>query len=142
VCDAESWRSRDVAIWPARCAEFSDKNAGRAMVVKTQFNGSEVTGLHVGVRNVRRYFPKAARVIELQLDHLQIQCGLSPEFWHGEPQIHDPRLCEWLDFKVGHRMGERKEVRLAMTPAGTNIFRLRSSTVKVDGMAGIEPLRA
>jgi len=112
------------------------------MVVKTQFNGSEVTGLHVGVRNVRRYFPKAVCVIELQLDHLQIQCGLSPEFWHGEPQIHDPRLCEWLDFKVGHRAGGRKEVRLAMTPASTNVFRLRSSTVKVDGMAGIEPLTA
>jgi hypothetical protein len=112
------------------------------MVVKTQFNGSEVTGLYVGVRNVRRYFPKATRTIELQLDHLQIQCGLSPEFWNGEPQIHDPRLCEWLDFKLGHRMGERKEVRLAMTPAGTNIFRLRSSAVKRDGMAGIEPLTA
>jgi hypothetical protein len=112
------------------------------MVVKTQFNGSEVIGLHVGVRNVRRYFPKTVRVVELQLDHLQIQCGLSPEFWQGEPQIHDPRLCEWLDFKVGHRMGERKEVRLAMTPAGTNIFRLRPSTIKGDGMAGIEPLTA
>jgi hypothetical protein len=112
------------------------------MVVKTQFNGSEVTGLHVGVRNVRRYFPKAVHVVELQLDHLQIQCGLSPEFWQGEPQIHDPRLCEWLDFKVGHRTDGRKEVRLAMTPAGTNIFRLRSSTVKVDGMAGIEQLTA
>ena len=112
------------------------------MVVKTQFKGSEVTGLHIGARNVRRYFPKGIRVIELQLDHLQIQCGLSPEFWHGEPEIHDPRLCEWLDFKVVHRMGERKEVRLAMTPAGKNIFRLRSSAVKEDGMAGIEPLTA
>ena len=110
------------------------------MVVKTQFNGNEVTGLHVGVRNVRRFFPKAVRVIELQLDHLQIQCGLSPEFWHGEPQIHDPRLCEWLDFKVGRRIGERKNVRLAMTPAGTNIFRLRSSSVKKDGVASTEPL--
>ena len=108
------------------------------MVVKTQFNGSEVTGLHVGVRNVRKYFPKTIRVIELQLDHLQIQCGLSPEFWQGEPQIHDPRLCEWLDFKVGHRMGRRKEARLAMTPAGTNIFRLRSSTAKGDAMASME----
>jgi hypothetical protein len=110
------------------------------MVVKTQFSGSGVTGLYVGVRNVRRYFPKAVRVIELQLDHLQIRCGLSPEFWNGEPQIHDPRLCEWLDFKVGHHLGERKEVRLAMTPAGTNIFRLRPSRVKEDGMAGIEPI--
>jgi hypothetical protein len=110
------------------------------MVVKTQFNGSAVTGLYVGVRNVRRYFPKATRVIELQLDHLRIRCGLSPEFWNGEPQIHDPWLCEWLDYKVGHHMGARKEVRLAMTPAGTNIYRLKSSRVKGDGMAGIEPL--
>jgi len=127
-----------VVVDRARYAEFFDKDARRAMVVKTQVNGSEVTGLHVGVRNVRRYFPKAVRVIELQLDHLQIQCGLSPEFWHGEPEIHDPRLCEWLDFKVGHHMGQRKEVRLAMTPAGTNMFRLRSSSVKGDGIAGME----
>ncbi len=109
------------------------------MVVKTQLKGSEVTGLHVGARNVRKYFPKDVVVIELQLDHLQIQCGLSPQFWHGEPEIHDPRLCEWLDFKVIHRMGGRKEVRLAMTPAGKNSFRLRSSALQGDGMAGIEP---
>lgn len=126
----------------ARHDEFFKKDARRAMVVKTQFNGSGVTGLHVGVRNVRRYFPKTVRVIELQLDHLQIQCGLSPEFWHGEPQIHDPRLCEWLDFKVGHRMGARKDVRLAMTPTGTNIFRLRSSSMKIEGVASVDPLTA
>ncbi len=47
-------------------------------------------------------------MIELQLDHLQIQCGLAPEFWHGEPEIRDARLCEWLDFKVVRGMGERK----------------------------------
>jgi len=102
------------------------------MVVKTQIRGSEVTGLHVGARNVRRYFPKSIRTIELQLDHLQIQCGLSPEFWNGEPEIHDPRLCEWLDFKVVHSLGERKEVKLAMTPAGKNIFRLISVVQKED----------
>ncbi|MGA9587410.1 MAG: hypothetical protein WBQ95_18915 [Terracidiphilus sp.] len=112
------------------------------MVVKTQSNGCEVIGLHVGVRNVRRYFPKAIRVIELQLDHLQIQCGLSPEFWNGEPLIHDPRLCEWLDFKVGHRTGDRKGVRLAMTPAGRNIFKLKSSTVKAEGMTSRGSLTA
>lgn len=100
------------------------------MVVKTQLKGSEVTGLRVGARNVRRYFPRGIQVIELELDHLQIQCGLSPEFWLGEPEIRDPRLCEWLDFKVIHRAGVRKEVRLAMTPAGKNIFRLRSSALK------------
>jgi len=97
------------------------------MVVKTQLKGSEVTGLHVGVRNVRRYFPKSGSVIELQLDHLQIQCGLSPEFWNGEPDIRDARLCEWLGFKVVRSRGEHKEVRLAMTPAGKNVFKLRSA---------------
>jgi len=51
------------------------------MVVKTQSKGREITGLHVGVNNVRRFFPKHIAVIELQLDHLQIQCGLGPDFW-------------------------------------------------------------
>lgn len=109
------------------------------MVVKTQFKGGEVTGLHVGARNVRRFFPKTVHVIELQLDHLQIQCGLSPEFWRGRPEIHDPRLCEWLDFKVCYGgNGEPKQVRLAMTPAGENTFRLRPTPVKRDAMGGME----
>jgi hypothetical protein len=102
------------------------------MVVKTQLRGGEVTGLHVGARNVRRYFPKRIRTIELQLDHLQIQCGLPPDFWNGQPEIHDPRLCEWLDFKVARPMGERKQVNLSMTPAGKNVFRLFSVTQKED----------
>lgn len=107
------------------------------MVVKTQFRGGEVTGLHVGLRNVRRYFPKNVRVIELQLDHLQIQCGLPPDFWKGQPEIRDPRLCEWLDFKVVHRTGERKQMKLAMMPAGESSFRLRSVGERKDSFAGL-----
>ena len=112
------------------------------MVVKTQLRGSEVTGLRIGAKNVRRYFPRGTRVIELQLDHLQIQCGLSPEFWNGRPEIHDPRRCEWLDFKVIHRAGERKQVKLAMTPAGESVFRLRSEVPKQDPFAGSEAITA
>jgi hypothetical protein len=112
------------------------------MVVRTQFRHGEFTGLHVGARDVRKYFPKNMRVIELQLDHLQIQCGLSPEFWHGQPEIHDRRLSEWLDFKVFRRASEHKEIRLAMTPAGKNIFRLRSSVVMDDGRSGMETVTA
>jgi len=110
------------------------------MVVKTQVKGGEVTGLRVGSRDVRRYFPETVRIIELQLDNLQIQCGLPPDFWHGQPEIHDPRLCEWLDFKILHRLGERKEVTLAMTPAGKNTFQLRSSDLKGAAMTGMEPV--
>jgi hypothetical protein len=119
-----------------RLIEF--ENSVRAMVVRTQLKGGEVTGLHIGARNVRRYFPKGTRVIELQLDHLQIQCGLTPEFWEGQPEIHDPRLCEWLDFKVVHRVGEHKQVKLAMMPAGKSIFRLRPEVAKQDPFAGLE----
>jgi hypothetical protein len=97
------------------------------MVVKTQIKGSEVTGLLVGAKNVRRYFPKRVNVIELQLDHLQIQCGLGPEFWSDQPEIHDPRLCEWLGFKVFHRVPGRASVVLAMTRSGKNTFRLRAA---------------
>lgn len=59
------------------------------MVVKTQSKGRGVTGLHVGANNVRRYFPKQISSIELQLGHLQIECGLKPDFWLGEPEIFD-----------------------------------------------------
>ena len=62
------------------------------MVVKTQYDGFRVSGLYVGANNVRRYFSKRIPVVELQLDHLQIQCGLTPRFWDGQPEIHDPRL--------------------------------------------------
>jgi hypothetical protein len=95
------------------------------MVVKTQSKGLGVTGLHVGVSNVRRYFPKRIEVIELQLDHVQIQCGLAPDFWQGEPAIYDPRLCAWLESKHLHGRPDRTPIPLAMIPAGKNSFRLQ-----------------
>jgi len=95
------------------------------VLVKTQIKGSEIIGLLVGAKNVRRYFPKKVKFVEFQLDHLQIRCPLTPEFWRGQPEIHDPRLCEWLDFKIFHHMRSRSEIRLAMTPFGENTFTLR-----------------
>jgi hypothetical protein len=95
------------------------------MVVKTRSKGLGVTGLHVGADNVRRYFPKHVAVIELQLDHLQIQCGLTPGFWQGEPEINDPRLCAWLESKHMHGKRDRAPIPLAMIPSGENSFRLQ-----------------
>ena len=95
------------------------------MVVKTQSKGRGVTGLHVGANNVRRYFPKQISSIELQLDHLQIQCGLKPDFWQGEPEIFDPRLCAWLESRHLHAKSDRASVPLAMIPEGNNSFRLQ-----------------
>ncbi len=95
------------------------------MVVKTQRKAHGVTALHVGVNNVRRYFPKRVAVIELLLDHLQIQCGLEPGFWRGQPEINDPRLCAWLESKQKHGTGRLSSFPLAMVPEGNNSFRLQ-----------------
>ncbi len=93
------------------------------MLVKTQNKGCGVTGLNVGATNVRRYFPRHVPAIALQLDHLEIECGLGPDFWHGEPAIHDRRLCAWLEAKSASRPG-RRPFPLAMVPSGENSFRL------------------
>jgi hypothetical protein len=95
------------------------------MVVKTQSKGHAVTALHVGINNVRRYFPKNVAEIELLLDHLRIQCGLGPGFWQGQPEISDPRLCAWLEAKHMHTQPERSSIPLAMVPEGKNSFRLQ-----------------
>jgi hypothetical protein len=95
------------------------------MVVTTHSKGRGLTGLHVGASNVRRYFPKHISVIELQLDHLHIQCGLKPGFWNGEPEIYDPRVCAWLEAKNLRPHPKQPAVPLAMIPAGSNSFRLR-----------------
>jgi hypothetical protein len=95
------------------------------MVVKTHFKARGVTGLHVGASNVRRYFPREIAFIELQLDHLQIHCDLQPDFWRGQPEIYDPRLCAWLESKNLHAHLHRAPVPLALIPAGKNSFRLQ-----------------
>ena len=91
------------------------------MVVTSQCTGNRVTGLYVGATNVRRYFSRRVTRIELQLDHLRIECGLGPDFWQGQPAIQDPRLCLWLESKHRDRPS-RAPVRLSLTPSGTNTF--------------------
>jgi hypothetical protein len=59
--------------------------------------------------------------IELQLDHLLIECGLAPNFWHDQPEIQDPRLCLWLESKQWNGNGHLP-VRMALIPSGTNSF--------------------
>jgi len=95
------------------------------MVVRTQSAGREIIGLQVGGNNARRYFPKIIAVIELELDHLRIQCRLGPDFWHNQPEIRDPRLSAWLESKTFHERPSRTPVPLAMIPNGKNSFSLR-----------------
>jgi hypothetical protein len=95
------------------------------MVVKTRSRGREFTGVEIGAGNVRRYFPRETTVIELLLDHLLIQCGLAPDFWQGQTEIRDPRLCAWLESKNLHGRPGSAPIPLALIPSGKNCFRLQ-----------------
>lgn len=95
------------------------------MVVKTHCEGHSYTGVEVGAGNVRRYFTREIDVIELHLDHLLIQCGLSPGFFEGHAEISDPRLSAWLESKNFNGRPGEAPIPLAMIPSGKNCFRLR-----------------
>jgi hypothetical protein len=95
------------------------------MVVTSQCSGHRVTGLFVGASNVRRYFPRHCSTVELQLDHLRIECGLAPHFWNGQPEIRDPRLCLWLESKHLKQTDSGNPISLSMTPLGGHSFMLR-----------------
>jgi hypothetical protein len=95
------------------------------MVVKTHHIGRKVTGVEVGAVNVRRYFPRETVEIELLLDHLLIQCSLSPGFWNGHPEICDPRLSLWLESKNCNGRPGEAAIPLALIPSGRNCFRLQ-----------------
>jgi hypothetical protein len=92
------------------------------MVVKPQSNGHRFTGIYIGVNNVRRYFPRRIAAIDLQIDHLRIRCGLAPGFWHGDPEIRDSRLSDWLELKQLQGAGNRSSMPLAMTRSGEDCF--------------------
>lgn len=108
---------------------FIQREKQADMVVTTQSKGRGVTGLNVGTSNAQRYFPKGITSIELQLDHLQIQCKLSPDFWQGRPEIYDPRLGAWLEAKHFHARPGRAPVPMALIPSGDNAYRLRPVSV-------------
>jgi hypothetical protein len=100
------------------------------MVVKTQHLGREVTGLMVGAANVRRYFSKSVREVRLHLGDLEIECKLNPDFWHGKPEIRDPRLTQWLEFRTRQEQLGRRPVLMAMVEAGGNSYTLHSRAAR------------
>src|SRR5579862_8840975 len=100
------------------------------MFVTSQCNGNRVTGLYVGASNVRRYFRRHVASIELQIDHLRIACGLPAHFWLDQPEIHDPRLCAWLESKHRDRKERRGPVAMSLIPSGKNSFILTTAKME------------
>ena len=66
---------------------------------------------------MHRDSPKSVTEIELQLDHLRIRCGLAPDFWQDQPEIHDSRLCVPLESKQRNAKVNAL-VPLGMEPVG------------------------
>ena len=115
---------------PERFRKLSiDVAEDTSMVVEAQSKGPGISGLYVGVVNVRRYFPRIVPAIELQLDHLRIECRLKPDFWQGRPEIYDSRLCAWLETRLMNKDRHRATVRLTMIPEGKNSFRLETISI-------------
>lgn len=99
------------------------------MVVRTQNDGRDNFGLHVGPVNARRYFSRSTGAVELELDDLHIQCLLPESFWNGQPEIHDPRLCAWLKFAVLQKDRKQSPIELNMVQSGTNTFTLHPKSL-------------
>jgi hypothetical protein len=93
------------------------------MIVKMQKKGRSITGLRIGSSNVRRFFPSGVQAIDLELDHLRIQCDLNANFWLDRPEISDPRLCSWLQDKFFCEKLPGKPVSIELVQAG-NSYRL------------------
>lgn len=79
---------------------------------------------YIGPNNVRRHSPKDLSTIELELDHLQIQCSLHASFWRDRPAISDPRLSTWLEAKHPNERCRNTAV-LKMVRSGKRSFRLQ-----------------
>jgi hypothetical protein len=104
---------------------------GPELIVSAETRHGTVTALRIGIGNALRYFPRDKSVIELQLDHLGIQCVLPADFWTARPVISDRRLCVWLQAKR-HGSG-KSSLSLHMEPKGNNLFQLKPSLMSPRG---------
>ena len=109
------------------------------MVVESQCKGRRVTGLRVGMQNARQFIQEATAYIELRLGHLQILCPLAPDFWQGDGEIHDPRLCAWLEAKQLSQLTAGPAMPWAMIPVGTNSFRIEPAEGKPKPVRSVPP---
>ena len=95
------------------------------MVVTAQCRNAVSPVLCIGRENVRRYFPERVDAIELLVGGLHIRCPLADSFWRDRPELHDPRLQDWINFSVYHKSVCKGPVQLELVPLGQNAFQLR-----------------
>ncbi len=122
--------------WKCLTSLSEVKKRGWTIIVTMQNkgrSGRSITGLYIGLDNVRRHFPEGVRIIELELEDLRIECELKASFWRDQPEITDPRLCAWLDAKNARRESRRAPSSVGMFPAGKRSFKLQLVRSEWDG---------
>lgn len=111
-------------------------------MVRTECKGRRVTGIYIGARNARRNFPRQDAAVEFELGHLRIGCELGPGFWRDQPRICDPRLCEWLEFKLYRERRYLTPLPLALVHSGRNAYRVRQVVLPSVSLAAIGDVKA
>ena len=102
-----------------------------SLTLKSRRNGSEntkqrpdVTGLHVGASNVRRYFPRNARLSSCIWIISRYSVGSGLTFRRTSPRFSTRDLC-MVGVQDYHTRADHAPIPLAMIPAGKNSFRIR-----------------
>jgi hypothetical protein len=69
------------------------------MVVTMQSEGHAIVGIRIGMAEARRFFGRGLHSIDLELDHLRINCDVRANSRLHRAEISDPRLTAWLEEK-------------------------------------------
>jgi hypothetical protein len=95
------------------------------MLVSMQSDGHSITGIRMGMSDARRFFPQGLRSVDLELDHLRIQCDVRATESLDRAEISDPRLTAWLNEKLYWQKLPRTPVSAELVKSGKCAYRLK-----------------
>ncbi len=82
-------------------------------------------GIRVGLPNVRQYFRRSWRTIEVEIDSLNRTFRLSRTFWTTCPEFRGKVIGAWLTKNKLAPWPRGKPPQVELVPLGGNRFRLR-----------------
>ena len=97
------------------------------MEVGAWHGGSGTYGIRIGAPNRREHFDPAWKKVEIEMDGVSHEFGLTPGFWKDCPEIRDrgePRLRRWLERHRSVPWPKGNPPRMELVPLGRGRFRL------------------
>ena len=94
------------------------------MIATMQTQGGSITGICIGSSDAAGDSLDGVQSIDLELDHLCIQCDLHMDFWLDRAEISDPRLGAWLEEKFYWQKIPASPVSVEMVRTG-DAYRLQ-----------------